>query len=289
MPTPRQLELFIAVAEAGSMRRAADELGISQPSISKQIKALERAVGGELIVRSRGGRATLSRLGAELLEDMRSSVAMHRRLVERQDGGTARRPQIFLRSFLLEIIKRRLSEFEAAGLPVDTSFVVSDDPLAVMAKAASARDSLAIFSSISLPATRDLITHVVLEQTCSVYAAPTLARDLSEGSLRIESVPTVYPSERFKLTPWLKSMMKHAGLDSGKEVFGPQFVDLVVEQIADGDGLAIFMDMHVKPLVDEGRLVPVARCRDSLFLVLQADPAVDPALFARVRAALRAL
>ncbi|MFF9348951.1 transcriptional regulator CynR [Streptomyces sp. NPDC014734] len=58
-PELRHLRYLIAVAEHGSFTRAADELRISQPTLSQQIKQLERVVGAQLLDRSgRGVRPT---------------------------------------------------------------------------------------------------------------------------------------------------------------------------------------------------------------------------------------
>ncbi|MGW7438552.1 transcriptional regulator CynR [Streptomyces sp. NPDC054849] len=51
----RHLRYLIAVAEHGSFTRAAEELRISQPTLSQQVKQLERSVGVQLLDRS--GRA----------------------------------------------------------------------------------------------------------------------------------------------------------------------------------------------------------------------------------------
>ncbi len=47
----RQFEYFVAVAEEGSLSRAAARLCVAQPSLSQQLKALERRVGGALFER----------------------------------------------------------------------------------------------------------------------------------------------------------------------------------------------------------------------------------------------
>lgn len=287
MTTTRQLELFIAVADAGSMRKAADRLGISQPSISKQIKALERSVGGQLIQRLRGGRATLSPLGLELLADARSSVEMHRRLVRR--SGLPVSPRVYLRNYLLEVIKANLDKFEAAGLPPDTTFVVSDEPVEVMATSECPATSFAISGRVTLPTSREFVSHVLVERSCSVYAAPRVAASLAAGALVAEDVPNLLPSKGFSLTPWLRAMLRETGYASSREIYGRQFVELIAERVANGEGVSVFMDFHVASMVEQGRLVALAPCPDPLLQVLMADPAVDSALFTRLARALHAL
>ncbi|MEM8797420.1 MAG: hydrogen peroxide-inducible genes activator [Pseudomonadota bacterium] len=62
MPSLRQLEYLLAVDDTKHFRRAAEKLGISQPTLSAQISSLERNLGVQLIERSRS-RVMLTDIG----------------------------------------------------------------------------------------------------------------------------------------------------------------------------------------------------------------------------------
>jgi len=88
----RQLEAFRAVAEAGTITKAAKRLGISQPAVSRLLSDFSREVGFELFIRQRGvltptsdSRYLLSEVtrildGLDHLDDLR------RDLIERTVG-----------------------------------------------------------------------------------------------------------------------------------------------------------------------------------------------------------
>ncbi|MCW7947391.1 LysR family transcriptional regulator [Streptomyces hygroscopicus] len=61
-----QLEYIAAVTRLGSLRRAAEELRLSQPALSETVRNLERELGVDLPERKRTG-ATMSAEGRELL------------------------------------------------------------------------------------------------------------------------------------------------------------------------------------------------------------------------------
>lgn len=63
------IEYFIVVAEEGSISRAAENLYITQPALSKQIKLLEKELGYKLFIRSHKGMA-LTESGKLLYKDI---------------------------------------------------------------------------------------------------------------------------------------------------------------------------------------------------------------------------
>lgn len=70
----RHLRYFLAVADAGSLTRAAESLGIAQPALSQALARMEDTLGVKLFSRSRRG-AELTIAGQAILDDARLSIA----------------------------------------------------------------------------------------------------------------------------------------------------------------------------------------------------------------------
>ncbi len=82
----RQLRTLAEVADRGSFSGAADALGISQPAVSQQIRALERDAGGRLLDRS-GRRVELTERGALVLRYARRMLALSEEFQRDLDAG----------------------------------------------------------------------------------------------------------------------------------------------------------------------------------------------------------
>ncbi|MFE9684601.1 LysR substrate-binding domain-containing protein [Streptomyces sp. NPDC006285] len=76
----RHLRALCAIADTGSLHRAARQLGVSQPSLSTQLKRIEQELGGPLFLRERTG-CRPTPLGLVVLGRARPLVAEMRTLV----------------------------------------------------------------------------------------------------------------------------------------------------------------------------------------------------------------
>ena len=62
----KQIRYFEAIADSGSFRRAAERLGVTQPTLTVSIAALEKSLEVSLFERQRSG-VVLTPVGRELL------------------------------------------------------------------------------------------------------------------------------------------------------------------------------------------------------------------------------
>jgi DNA-binding transcriptional LysR family regulator len=88
--TLTQLQVFVAVVEAGSFTGAGEALSLTQPGVSHAIAALERGLGVRLLHRERD-RATLSDAGARVLPHARELLARAEAIHQVAAGTTALR------------------------------------------------------------------------------------------------------------------------------------------------------------------------------------------------------
>lgn len=70
----RQLRYFVAAAELRNIAQAADKLNVSQPPVSRQIRALEYELGADLFVRTTKG-VELTEAGERFLKDAKRILA----------------------------------------------------------------------------------------------------------------------------------------------------------------------------------------------------------------------
>jgi DNA-binding transcriptional LysR family regulator len=121
----RDLHIALAVAEAGSMTRAAEELAVSYPVVSRTISELERTLGVKLFDRSISGvepthygRALLQS-GIAVFDEMRKGL-LQIESIKQPDAGELRisSSPVPDAGVLPAIIERFLQQFPRAGINV---------------------------------------------------------------------------------------------------------------------------------------------------------------------------
>lgn len=123
--TLRQFEYLIAIAQAGSFAAAAAKLGVSQPTLSQQIRALEDEVGTPLLDRTSRG-VVLTPAGRAFVPDAHAALSSARRALAYGRRASAAAPQTLriatVRSLAVSVlpavIKRWLDTYPAVNIHV---------------------------------------------------------------------------------------------------------------------------------------------------------------------------
>ena len=82
---------FVVVADTGSLSKAGDRLGLSQPAISAQMKRLQVLIGGAVLSKTPAG-TTISEMGKLVLEQARRVLDAHDQMLLFAGGGSANSP-----------------------------------------------------------------------------------------------------------------------------------------------------------------------------------------------------
>src|ERR1041385_577187 len=129
----RHLRYFIAVAEEGHITRAAERLGMQQPPISQQIKALERELKIQLFRRKPRG-VDLTEAGRAFLVDARSVFERIQHAVDtaqRADRGEQGRISVGVSAaasfhpFVLPVIRAFRQAFPLVSVSLDERLTVN--------------------------------------------------------------------------------------------------------------------------------------------------------------------
>lgn len=125
----RHLRALCAIADAGSLHKAARVLGMSQPALTTQLQRIENAMGGKLFVRERTGcrptplgRSVLSR-ARPLVAEMSALILETRAAAAQADGRRLRVGSTASRALVgwLRRLRQRLPEGTDLSLHMNVS------------------------------------------------------------------------------------------------------------------------------------------------------------------------
>jgi len=128
MPPLNSIRAFEAASRHLNLSRAAEELGVTQGAISKQVIALEGYIGAQLFLREPGG-LQLTVEGGNLKEAIKPAFAMLAQAFSRYSRRTSRSNVVrisTLASFASQFLVPRLSEFKKHNPGIELEFLTSE-------------------------------------------------------------------------------------------------------------------------------------------------------------------
>jgi DNA-binding transcriptional LysR family regulator len=244
----QQLRAVVAVAEEGRFTRAAGRLHLAQPSVSAQVRSLERELGTELFVRDRRG-AVLTAAGERFLPWARQALA------DCEAGRAAVRELLGLRAGRLALgstpsltrvlLPPALAAFHARYPGVEVVLHQAGSANLV----ADLENGLLDLALIILPVTRPTIaTQALVEE--ELVLAVGLDHPLSRlRTVRLEQLagtPLVMFREGYDLRRTTLAACREAGFAPVLAVEGGE-MDSVLALTAEGLGAAVVPSSVIEP------------------------------------------
>ncbi len=262
------MDVFRVVVDCGGVNAAADHLGISQPSVSAHLRALERQLGSTLFLRSRGRHNVITPTGQALYKyaceallksaEFKNSIKSFDSLASQSIKMAAQRT---LGNFLLP---RALGPFLRDNSSVNLH-VLSETQLATLDLfLAGAVDTALIYGT---PEAKEFGGSIIGTELLRIVASPNhpLAKRKMvalEELEHFEFVSTLTDSQSYSM---VSSALKSSGLKKYRLVLRMQDPVAVINAVIHGIGLACTVSCVQQQAVDEGRLV-----------VINTDPSPPP-------------
>ncbi len=238
-----QLGSFVEVARTGNFTRAAEQLHVSQPALSRQIAALELDLGAELLHRARGG-SRLTAAGESLLPLARRMLA---------DADSARRELAELAglrrgtvrlgatpTLCISLVAEVLSVFHAAHPNVELHLSEQGSRQLLDELQAGELDIALITTSDAVRAERFTVTPLLVEElvVVSSAAAPPITTSESIALSEVAALPQIVLGSSYDLRTTTDAAFRSAGLTPLVVLEGAQ-MDAVLRFVELGLGVAV--------------------------------------------------
>ena len=273
----RRIEVFVSVVDNGSFSAAAAQLGISQPSVSEHIRALELGIGETLIDRRRGYAARPTPAGESLLARARKLLDQVTELTAHVSAGKARRLQRIViasqRRISNSVLPELLGGF-AKGNPDVEVIVKSGSMEEVLAMLKSGTADVAYFLSNEPVASVDSV--VVSNEEFVFVAAPNhpLARRKRIAPAELAGQRFIRGAAGSLLGRQVDALLASIGL-SGIDVASRSTDDgIILQMLVSGMGVNFAMEKSMRSQLRAGTIRKLAVVAPPLTIaVRQALPA----------------
>jgi DNA-binding transcriptional LysR family regulator len=285
-----QLQSFVEVARLGNFTRAAENLHLAQPSLSRQIGALEQDLGAELFRRARG-RSTLTPAGEALLPLARRMLAdaesVRRELAELAglQRGTVRLGAT--PTLCVSLVAEVLSAFHAAHPGIDLH-LTEQGSRRLLAQLAGGELDLALITTSDAASTERFVVAPLLVEELVVVSSSRLAPLTDRDALPLAEVarlPQIAFSATYDLRTTTDAAYRAIGVTPDAVVEGAE-MDAVLRFVERGIGVAIVPAMV---LLDRPGLRSVRLAEPTLTRTISIARSADFAPTAAVEVMQRAI
>lgn len=247
MPTLRQLEYLVTIADTGSFALAARVANVSQPTLSQQVRALEQRLGTTLLERSATG-AMLTPVGRSIvvtarrmLSDASDIVALAAGASDRLTGtlklGTTPTLGPYLLSPIIAELHRMAPQLRLhvrEGIPDEQLLELSRGNIDVMlGPLPMAGDDLSIEPLFREP------LHLVAALDHPIDADGAMTRDALTGS------PLLTLDPRHHLARQAAGIAERHGMTIAPDYYGTSLESLH-QMVASGLGLALLPSLYLR-------------------------------------------
>lgn len=238
-----QLRSFACVAQLGNFTRAAEQLHLAQPSLSRQIATLESDLGAPLFHRVRGG-STLTTAGESLLPLARRMLAdadTARREIDELAGLQRGRVRLGATPTLcVSLVAEVLGAFHAAHPAIELHLSEHGSRRLLDELSAGALDLALITTSDAASADRLVVTPLLVEElvVISSSAAPPVSSRATMPLRDVAELPQVVFASSYDLRQSTDAAFRAAGCTPRAVVEGAE-MDAVIRFVERGIGVAI--------------------------------------------------
>ncbi|KDA04988.1 LysR family transcriptional regulator [Microbacterium sp. CH12i] len=240
-----QLRGFVEVANLGHFTRAAENLHLAQPSLSRQISTLETELGTELFRRVRGN-ISLTDAGEVLLPRARrmlaDAAAIHTEMAELAGLQRGRVRLGATPTLCISLVAEVMSAFHASYPGIELLLTEAGSHLLIEQLTAGAVDMALITTSEGMPVAGTALVRMSLlseELVVVSSAAQPPVSDTSSISLeRLAQLPLIAFHESYDLRAATDAAFRAAGLTPSPVVEGAE-MDAVLRFVERGLGVAV--------------------------------------------------
>ena len=238
-----QLRSFVEVARFGNFSRAAEELYLAQPSLSRQIAALEHDLGAQLFHRARNG-STLTAAGETLLPLARRMLAdaesVRRELAELAGLERGRVRLGATPTLCISLVAEVLSTFHTQYPGIELHLSEQGSRRLLDELGAGELDLALVVTTDATTAERFTVTPLLVEELVVVSSAalpPVTERD-AIGLAEVADLPQVVFSSTYDLRATTDAAFRTSGLAPDVVLEGAE-MDAVLRFVERGLGVAI--------------------------------------------------